>query len=69
VCRIYPAEVNPFLPLDPAAKACRSDAWSDANPVFMRAGQITNAEIAFIAQSREADERDRVAKTCLCALL
>ncbi|MBB5460214.1 hypothetical protein [Paraburkholderia sp. Cpub6] len=23
---------------------------------------------AFIAQSREADERDRVAKTCLCAL-
>jgi len=70
VCRIYPAEVNPFLPLDPAAKACPSDAWSDVGPVLMRAGRIANADTAaLIAQSREADERDRVAKTYLCALL
>nr|WP_224100539.1 YkgJ family cysteine cluster protein [Paraburkholderia caribensis] len=70
VCRIYPAEVNPFLPLDPAAKVCPSDAWSDAGPVLMRAGRIANADTAaLIAQSREADERDRVAKTYLCALL
>lgn len=70
VCRIYPAEVNPFLKLDPAAKACPADAWSDAGPVFMRAGQIANADTAaLIAQSRGADERDRVAKTHLCELL
>ncbi|ALL66701.1 putative Fe-S-cluster oxidoreductase [Paraburkholderia caribensis MBA4] len=36
----------------------------------MRAGRIANADTAaLIAQSREADERDRVAKTYLCALL
>lgn len=70
VCRIYPAEVNPFLPLDPAAKACPSDAWSDAGPMLMRAGQIANADTAtFIAQSHDADERDHVAKMYLCALL
>jgi predicted aminopeptidase len=36
----------------------------------MRGDQIANAETAaVIAESREADERDRVAKTSLCALL
>jgi len=70
VCRIYPVEVNPFVPLDPAAKACPSEAWSDAGPVLMHAGRIANADTAaLIAQSHEADERDRVAKTRLCALL
>nr|WP_279612550.1 YkgJ family cysteine cluster protein [Paraburkholderia phymatum] len=70
VCRIYPAEVNPFLKLDPAAKACPADAWSDAGPVLVHAGQIANADTAaLIAQSHEADERDRVAKAHLCALL
>lgn len=70
VCRIYPAEVNPFVPLDPAAKACPSDAWSDAGPVLMHAGRIANADtVALIAQSHEADERDRVAKATLCARL
>ncbi|MEI5996141.1 YkgJ family cysteine cluster protein [Paraburkholderia bengalensis] len=70
VCRIYPAEVNPFLPLDPAAKACPADAWSDAGPLLMHAGQIVNADTAaLVAQSRESDERDRFAKARLCALL
>jgi Fe-S-cluster containining protein len=70
VCRIYPAEVNPFVKLDPAAKACPADAWSVAGPVLMHAGQIASADTAaLIAQSHEADERDRVAKTHLCALL
>lgn len=70
VCRIYPAEVNPFLPLDPAAKACPPDAWSDTGPLLMRAGKIIDAETAaLVAQSRESDERDRFAKAYLCALL
>jgi Fe-S-cluster containining protein len=70
VCRIYPAEVNPFQTLDPATKACPADAWSDAGPVLTHAGRIANADTAvLIAQSLEADERDRVAKTHLCALL
>ena len=27
VCRIYPAEINPFVSLTPASKACPPDAW------------------------------------------
>jgi Fe-S-cluster containining protein len=70
VCRIYPAEVNPFLPLDPAAKACPADAWSADGPLLMQAGRIVNADTAaLVAQSREADERDRFAKARLCELL
>lgn len=70
VCGIYPAEVNPFLKLDPAAKACPADAWSEAGPVLMNAGQIANADTAaLIAQSHEADARDRIAKMHLCARL
>jgi Fe-S-cluster containining protein len=70
VCRIYPAEINPFVPLNPAAKACPSDAWSNAHPLLMRAGQLVDPDTAaLIAQSREADRRDRVAKAYLCMLL
>ena len=70
VCRIYPAEVNPFRTLDPAAKACPTDAWSATQPLLMRAGRLVDADTAkLVAQSQEADERDRVTKAYLCALL
>jgi len=70
VCRIYPAEVNPFVTLDPAAKACPADAWSEAKPPLMREGRLVDAQTAaLVARSREADERDRIAKSYLCALL
>ncbi|WP_109483589.1 YkgJ family cysteine cluster protein [Paraburkholderia sp. C35] len=70
VCRIYPAEVNPFVPLDPAAKACPPEAWADSGPLLTRAGKIVDADTAaLVAQSREANERDRFGKAYLCALL
>jgi Fe-S-cluster containining protein len=70
VCRIYPAEVNPFVTLDPAAKACPADAWSTTQPLLMRAGRLVDADTAkLVAQSHEADERDRTTKAYLCALL
>jgi Fe-S-cluster containining protein len=70
VCRIYPAEVNPFVPFDPARKLCPSEAWSHDQPLFMRSGQLVDHDIAAqIAQSREADQRDRLAKAHLCMLL
>ncbi|WP_227747057.1 hypothetical protein [Paraburkholderia franconis] len=63
VCRIYPVEINPFVPLDPSAKACPSDAWSGTHPLLMRAGRLVDPDTAaLIAQSREADRRDRVGK-------
>ena len=70
VCRIYPAEVNPFVTLDPAAKACPPDAWSESKPLLMQAGRLVDAATAaLIARSHEADAHDRIAKAYLCALL
>lgn len=70
VCRIYPAEVNPFVELDPAGKACPPEAWGGENRVLARGGVIVDAEIAtLVAQSREADARDTGAKARLCASL
>ncbi len=33
-CRIYPAEVNPFVATNPALKACPPDAWQGAIPLM-----------------------------------
>jgi Fe-S-cluster containining protein len=33
-CRIYPAEVNPFVATDPAQKACPPDAWQSVVPLM-----------------------------------
>ncbi len=33
VCRIYPAEINPFIELDPATKVCPPEAWPSEPPV------------------------------------
>ncbi|ALK34293.1 YkgJ family cysteine cluster protein [Burkholderia plantarii] len=70
VCRIYPAEVNPALVLDPASKACPPEAWSPDRPPLIAGGQLVDAQTAeLIAQSREADARDRLAKAFLYAQL
>ncbi len=70
VCRIYPAEVNPAIVLDPAAKACPPEAWSEDKPLMIAEGRLVDAQTAeWIAQSREADMHDRLAKAYLCAQL
>ena len=33
-CRIYPAEVNPFVATNPALKACPPDAWQGVVPLM-----------------------------------
>ncbi len=54
VCRIYPAEVNPFIELTPANKACPPEAWHGDKPVFMAQGKLVDAKTAdIIDQSRE----------------
>lgn len=70
VCRIYPAEVNPAVSLDPAAKACPPEAWAAGQPVFLSTGRLMDAPTAeLIAQSRQADAHDRLTKAYLCAEL
>jgi Fe-S-cluster containining protein len=70
VCRIYPAEINPFIPLVPEQKACPPEAWSASHPVFIKGGQLVRAEtLALIEESRSIDAADTMVKAAACALL
>ena len=70
VCRIYPAEVNPFIELSPEQKACPPEAWSSDKPLLMKAYRIVDVETAaLISQSRAADAGDAGAKARACVHL
>lgn len=68
VCRIYPAEVNPFVPLVPGGKQCTPDAWQQTP--FVRGGTIVDANTREnIARSRAASEAETPLRARLCAAL
>ncbi|MBR8141711.1 YkgJ family cysteine cluster protein [Burkholderia vietnamiensis] len=68
VCRIYPAEVNPFVPLTPDGKACPSDAWQHAP--LMRGGTIVDALTREnVARARAASEAETPLRARLAAAL
>ena len=68
MCRIYPAEVNPFVPLVPDGKQCTPDAWQQAP--FVRGGTIVDADTREnIARSRAASEAETPLRARLCAML
>ncbi|APR35044.1 YkgJ family cysteine cluster protein [Paraburkholderia sp. SOS3] len=70
VCRIYPAEVNPFIPLTPASKACPPEAWSADKPVFLAQERLVDADtLEVINASRLAAAHDAPLKQHLCAYL
>jgi Fe-S-cluster containining protein len=70
VCRIYPAVVNRFLPLDPARKLCPPEAWTSDKSIYWMQGRAADAEtVKSIQDARAADAADVGAKARLCALL
>ncbi|MGA9024441.1 MAG: YkgJ family cysteine cluster protein [Steroidobacteraceae bacterium] len=70
VCRIYPAEINPFVQLSPAHKACPPEAWTDDLPLLQRDGVvIDDATRRDIQRSRDRDAADTAAKEYVCAAL
>jgi Fe-S-cluster containining protein len=70
VCRIYPAEINPFVELDPASKGCPPQAWTPGLAPLLRGGRLVDATTAdLILRSRAADSADAPAKQALCVLL
>ncbi|MCR8934896.1 MULTISPECIES: YkgJ family cysteine cluster protein [unclassified Pseudomonas] len=69
VCRIYPAEINPHIPLNPAAKDCPPESW-EQGPLLIAGGQWVDQElIELIQRSRQADRDDIQSKDAICALL
>jgi Fe-S-cluster containining protein len=70
VCRIYPAEINPFVQLDPAKKACPPEAWTVDHPLIQRDGRVVDDRVRQdIQQSRDTDAREVGIKRRLCAAL
>lgn len=70
VCRIYPAEVNPFVQLAPANKGCPPEAWTTGRPALLRGGQLVDAATReLIAQARAAAIASVGAQQRLCATL
>ena len=70
VCRIYPAEINPFVTLAPEQKLCPPEAWTPERPVLAIDQKIVDATtFELIQQSRQTDMADTAAKALLCAYL
>ncbi len=70
VCRIYPAEINPFVALATGNKACPPEAWTTAAPMLQQAGRIVDQHLSDdIRRFRETDAADVGVKQRLCARL
>jgi len=69
VCRIYPMEINPHIPLTPAAKDCPTEAW-ESGPRLIHGQHLVDRELAaLIERSRQADRDDIAAKAQICTEL
>lgn len=68
VCRIYPMEINPFIPLRHDNKVCPPEAW-ESNDILCTDGRADPALEALIHQSRQADKSDASSKVAICAQL
>ena len=69
VCRIYPMEINPHIPLDVTRKDCPPESW-ETGPQLILGGKLVDQELArLIERSRQADREDIALKDRICALL
>jgi Fe-S-cluster containining protein len=64
VCRIYPAEINPFITLDPSLKNCPTESWEQGELIAS-----DNMISACIQEARQADRDDALYKVALCEAL
>jgi Fe-S-cluster containining protein len=69
VCRIYPMEINPHIPLNTAVKECPPESW-EKGPDLIVGGALVDRQLsALIQRSRQADRDDIQMKDAICALL
>lgn len=70
VCSIYPAEINPFIGLEPRNKACPPEAWRAGAPAFLRGARLADASTAErVERSRAVDANEAPVKERLCRAL
>jgi Fe-S-cluster containining protein len=65
VCRIYPAEINPFVPLMPENKACPPEAWRTA-PLQRQGNLVDATTYALVQQSRLANQSEAPLRMRVC---
>lgn len=69
-CRVYPAEVNPFIAVDPSLKLCPPEAWQASAVLQDEEGHWVDPEVAGAVVRRRADDyAEASARARLCTLL
>jgi Fe-S-cluster containining protein len=69
VCRVYPAEINPFFALKPEFKLCPQEAWHAPTPFAIDGVLVDAVTRDAIDASRRADEGSVEMKRALCERL
>ena len=69
VCRIYPVEINPHIPLRPENKDCPPEAWEQGPELIHGSLPVDPALLALVQASRQADRDDIAAKVAICEAL
>jgi Fe-S-cluster containining protein len=64
VCRIYPMEISPFIPLRPEAKDCPPESWQQGSLLASDQGLAM-----LVQQSRQTDRDDARRKVAVCEAL
>jgi Fe-S-cluster containining protein len=65
VCRIYPAEINPFVPMVPQNKACPPEAWQ-TTPLQRQAVLVDASTYQLVQQSRLATQSETPLRIQIC---
>ena len=66
VCRIYPMEINPHIPLRPQAKDCPPEAWEQGPELIVGNQLVDDQLLALIEASKQADRDDIAQKQAIC---
>ncbi len=69
VCRIYPMEINPHIPLRPENKGCPPESWEQGPDLIVNDRLVDTQLIDLIEQSRQADRDEIETKQLICQKL
>jgi hypothetical protein len=67
VCRIYPAEINPFVQFSVARKGCPPEAWTSDRPLLSQDKIVDPHLQSLIERSIQTDRDEALQKGLLCA--
>jgi hypothetical protein len=67
VCRIYPAEISPFIQLNTSRKSCPPEAWI-SDTILLSKGRLVDPHLQnLVEKSRQTDRDEALQKGLLCS--